>query len=78
MFVEVTIGLIGSFGSMRAMTPSVVVKYGDVLTYEDKYGVGVGAVLTPPPPEVASAAALSVCAAATLPVINVPEAGLSI
>ena len=59
-FVEVTIGLVGSFGSMRAMTPSVLVKHGDVLTYEDKYGVGVGAVLTPPPPEVASPEALSV------------------
>jgi D-alanine-D-alanine ligase-like ATP-grasp enzyme len=52
-FVEVTVGLYGLCGAMHAMTPSVVVKDSDLLTHEEKFGVGAGATLTPIPASIA-------------------------
>lgn len=49
-WVEVTIGVVGPHGRMEALPPSITVKHGDgVLTREDKFTLGVGVNLTPPP-----------------------------
>lgn len=39
-WVEITVGLLGPLGAMRALTPSLTVKEaGDVLTLEEKFQV---------------------------------------
>jgi D-alanine-D-alanine ligase-like ATP-grasp enzyme len=57
-YVEVTIGLYGRCGAMRAMAPSVVVKHSDLLTYEEKFGVGAGATIAPIPAAIAPPVAI--------------------
>jgi hypothetical protein len=49
-WVEVTVGLIGTKGSMRAMTPSVTVAGHGVLSLQEKFMGGTGVNITPPPP----------------------------
>ncbi|KAK9819932.1 hypothetical protein WJX72_004090 [[Myrmecia] bisecta] len=51
-WVEVTVGLLGEFGRMRALSPSLPVRtMGHVLTLEEKFQGGTGINLTPPPPD---------------------------
>ncbi|CAI5928973.1 unnamed protein product, partial [Closterium sp. NIES-64] len=57
-WVEVTVGVVGHRGRMRALAPSVTVKEaGDVLTLEEKFQGGTGINLTPPPTSIISASA---------------------
>uniref|UniRef100_A0A061RME5 D-alanine--d-alanine ligase family protein isoform 1 n=2 Tax=Tetraselmis sp. GSL018 TaxID=582737 RepID=A0A061RME5_9CHLO len=52
-WVEVTIGLVGEFGRMHAMVPSITVcERGDVLSIEEKVQSGTGVNLTPPPADI--------------------------
>ncbi|KAK3020884.1 hypothetical protein RJ639_047196, partial [Escallonia herrerae] len=49
-WVEITVGVIGTRGSMRSLTPSITVKEsGDILSLEEKFQGGTGINLTPPP-----------------------------
>ena len=51
-WVEVTIGVLGSKGSVNAFRPSLTVSTGAVLTREEKFQQGTGVNLTPPPTEI--------------------------
>ena len=52
-WVEVTVGVVGPAGRMRALSPSVTVREsGDVLSLEEKFQGGTGVNLTPPPEEI--------------------------
>jgi D-alanine-D-alanine ligase-like ATP-grasp enzyme len=58
-WIEVTVGLIGKQGQMKALQPSVTVReYGSILTLEEKFQGGTGINLTPPPSEIVSGAAM--------------------
>jgi hypothetical protein len=59
-FVEVSIGVYGIAGDMQAMTPTLTLKKGGLLTLEEKYGTGVGSLLTPPPPQIVQAEVVEV------------------
>jgi D-alanine--D-alanine ligase len=48
-WVEVTVGVVGKKGRMRAMSPSITVASGDVLSVEEKFQGGTGINITPPP-----------------------------
>ncbi|KAB1224539.1 D-alanine--D-alanine ligase [Morella rubra] len=49
-WVEVTVGVIGKYGSIHSLSPSVTVKEsGDILSLEEKFQGGTGINLTPPP-----------------------------
>jgi len=54
-WVEITIGVIGAAGKMRALAPSVTVAQDGVLSVEEKFQGGTGINLTPPPAIVMSA-----------------------
>ncbi|KAF5176620.1 D-alanine--d-alanine ligase [Thalictrum thalictroides] len=61
-WVEVTVGVIGQFGAMRSLSPSVTVKEsGDILSLEEKFQGGTGINLTPPPSSIISKDALKRC-----------------
>lgn len=47
--VEVTVGVLGKKGNMRAMNPSITIASGDVLSLEEKFQGGTGVNITPPP-----------------------------
>lgn len=51
-FVEVTIGLLENKGKMKALTPSITIADGEVLSLEEKFQGGTGVNLTPPPKEI--------------------------
>jgi hypothetical protein len=52
-WVEVTVGVLGRKGSMKALSPSITVKEsGHVLSLEEKFQGGTGVNLTPPPPQI--------------------------
>lgn len=58
-WIEVTVGLIGKQGQMKALQPSITVReYGSILTLEEKFQGGTGINLTPPPSEIVSGAAM--------------------
>ncbi|KAK9734334.1 hypothetical protein RND81_04G132500 [Saponaria officinalis] len=58
-WVEVTVGVIGTQGSMHSLSPSVTVKEtGDILSLEEKFQGGTGINITPPPASVISQDAL--------------------
>lgn len=57
-WVEITIGVIGARGKMKALSPSVTVAQSGVLSVEEKFQGGTGINLTPPPPLVMSAAVI--------------------
>lgn len=57
-WVEITIGVIGALGKMTALSPSVTVAHGDVLSVEEKFQGGTGINLTPPPPLVMSSSVI--------------------
>jgi len=48
-WIEVTVGVVGPRGRMRAMSPSITVASGDVLSVEEKFQGGTGINITPPP-----------------------------
>lgn len=48
-FVEMTVGVFGRRGAMRAMLPSATPSLGDVLSLDEKFHKGMGVNLTPPP-----------------------------
>lgn len=61
-WVEITVGVIGTLGSMRSLSPSVTVKEtGDILSLEEKFQGGTGINLTPPPVSIVSNEALERC-----------------
>lgn len=61
-WVEITVGVIGTLGSMRSLSPSVTVKEtGDILSLEEKFQGGTGINLTPPPASIVSNEALERC-----------------
>ena len=47
--VEVTIGLLEEKGRLRALSPSITVAEGEVLSLEEKFQGGTGVNITPPP-----------------------------
>lgn len=49
-WVEVTVGVIGPRGRMRALNPSVTLADNKVLSIQEKFMSGTGINLTPPPP----------------------------
>jgi D-alanine-D-alanine ligase-like ATP-grasp enzyme len=49
-WVEVTVGVLGPRGAMRALNPSITVASNDVLSVQEKFMSGTGINLTPPPP----------------------------
>jgi hypothetical protein len=52
-WVEVTVGVLGRKGSMKALSPSGTVKEsGHVLSLEEKFQGGTGVNLTPPPAQI--------------------------
>lgn len=48
-WVEVTVGVLGLRGQMRALKPSITVASGDILSLEEKFQGGTGVNITPPP-----------------------------
>jgi D-alanine--D-alanine ligase len=48
-WIEITNGVLGTRGRMRALTPSVTVATGNVLSLEEKFQGGTGINVTPPP-----------------------------
>ncbi|GAQ81472.1 D-alanine--D-alanine ligase family protein [Klebsormidium nitens] len=61
-WVEVTVGVLGPKGAMKALSPSITVKEsGHVLSLEEKFQGGTGVNLTPPPAEIVSPTALRSC-----------------
>ncbi|KAM1038336.1 hypothetical protein EV1_032673 [Malus domestica] len=61
-WVEITVGVVGTQGSMRSLTPSITVREsGDILTLEEKFQGGTGINLTPPPSSIISNEALQKC-----------------
>lgn len=48
-WIEVTVGLIGSGDKIHALTPSITVASGDILSLEEKFQGGTGVNITPPP-----------------------------
>lgn len=59
--VEVTIGVYGVAGEMVAMTPSMTLKNGAVLSLGEKFATGGGVSLTPPPPDIVPEDSVQVC-----------------
>jgi D-alanine-D-alanine ligase-like ATP-grasp enzyme len=57
--VEVTVGVLGFKGKLRAMNPSITVASGNILSLEEKFQGGTGVNITPPPSQFVSP---SVCA----------------
>ncbi|KAG0478705.1 hypothetical protein HPP92_013424 [Vanilla planifolia] len=61
-WVEVTVGVMGQFGEMHSLCPSITVKEaGDILSLEEKFQGGTGINLTPPPTMIISNEALQAC-----------------
>lgn len=58
-WVEVTVGVLGPRGQVRALTPSITVAEGVVLSLEEKFQGGTGINITPPPPDLVPPAALA-------------------
>ncbi len=48
-WIEITMGLVGRQGAMKALNPSLTVASGNVLTLEEKFQGGTGVNITPPP-----------------------------
>ncbi|PJC37229.1 hypothetical protein CO046_01495 [Candidatus Peregrinibacteria bacterium CG_4_9_14_0_2_um_filter_53_11] len=49
-WVEVTVGVLGSRDELHALSPSITVAMGHVLSLEEKFQGGTGVNITPPPP----------------------------
>jgi len=50
-YIEVTVGVIGEKGNMKAFLPSQTIASNTILSLEEKFMGGTGINLTPPPPE---------------------------
>jgi hypothetical protein len=50
-WIEITMGVIQERGKMKAMSPSLTVALGNILTLEEKFQGGTGVNITPPPRE---------------------------
>ncbi len=50
-WIEVTVGVLGTRGAMRALTPSITVAESTILSLEEKFQGGTGVNVTPPPAE---------------------------
>ena len=48
-WIEITMGVLGHKGKMKAFNPSITVAYGEVLSLEEKFQGGTGVNITPPP-----------------------------
>jgi D-alanine--D-alanine ligase len=48
-WVEITVGVLGSRGEMRALKPSITIAGGEILSLEEKFQGGTGVNITPPP-----------------------------
>ena len=57
-WIEITVGVLGKKGEMRALTPSIAVASGNVLSLEEKFQGGTGVNITPPPAPFVSAEAV--------------------
>jgi D-alanine--D-alanine ligase len=57
-WIEVTVGVLGKKGKMRALSPSITVASGNVLSLEEKFQGGTGVNITPPPKEYVSSKVL--------------------
>lgn len=55
-WTEVTVGVVGRKGQMQAMSPSLTVAEGAVLSVEEKFQGGTGVNITPPPETLMTAA----------------------
>jgi D-alanine-D-alanine ligase-like ATP-grasp enzyme len=58
-WIEVTAGVLGPRGALRALTPSITVAEGVVLSLEENFQGGTGVNITPPPASHVSPAALA-------------------
>jgi D-alanine-D-alanine ligase-like ATP-grasp enzyme len=54
-WIEVTVGVLAREGVLKALSPSITVAEGVVLSVEEKFQGGTGVNLTPPPPDILSA-----------------------
>ncbi len=57
-WIEVTVAVLGHDGHMQALTPSLTVSSGAVLSLEEKFQGGTGINITPPPEKYVSAKAV--------------------
>ena len=48
-WIEITMGLLEQKGKMKAMSPSITVAVGNILSLEEKFQGGTGVNITPPP-----------------------------
>ena len=48
-WIEITMGLLERSGKMKAMSPSITVAVGNILSLEEKFQGGTGVNITPPP-----------------------------
>ena len=53
-WIELTVGVLENNGVYHALTPSITVAEGNVLSLEEKFQGGTGINLTPPPPSIMS------------------------
>lgn len=53
-WIEITTGMVGAEGVMRALNPSLTVAAGNILSLEEKFQGGTGINITPPPEEFVS------------------------
>lgn len=53
-WIEVTVGVLEENGKLRALSPSLTIAEGEVLTLEEKFQGGTGINITPPPKEILS------------------------
>jgi D-alanine--D-alanine ligase len=60
-WVEVTVGVLGHRGRMKALTPSVTVADSSILSLEEKFQGGTGVNITPPPEPYVKASAIESC-----------------
>jgi len=48
-WIEITMGILGEKGKLKALSPSITVAIGNVLSLEEKFQGGTGVNITPPP-----------------------------
>lgn len=57
-WIEITVGLLEEKGKLRALSPSITIAAGSVLSLEEKFQGGTGINITPPPKEFVSTEAV--------------------
>lgn len=70
-WVEVTVAVLGEKGKMIALSPSITVASGNVLSLEEKFQGGTGVNITPPPAEFVSPKIVSLVKKRVAAVANV-------